>query len=76
VIDHRISGALLAAIGAWTIASRRGFYSWYSNAWRRKSDATDSWLATLLGPRVVSACFFILGAYCLVGGVMIALGIV
>ena len=75
MIDHKIFGVLVVAFGAWIIASRRAFHSWYSNVWRLKSNATDSWFAALLGPRIVSACFLVLGAYCLVAGVMIALGI-
>lgn len=74
VLKSTLFGLFLAALGAWSIATRRGAHAWYSNLWRIGS-VSDSWFATLLGPRIVSALAFIFGATCIVYGALIALRI-
>jgi len=74
VLDSILLGLFLAALGAWSIATRRGAHAWYSNLWRI-GDGSDSWFAALLGPRIVSALAFIFGVICIVFGAMIALRI-
>lgn len=74
--DTQILGWLLVALGVWIIAASRGAYAWCSNVWRVSEYTADSWIAMVLGPRLVRTLHFILGLGCLLGGLMLALGIV
>jgi hypothetical protein len=70
-----IFGLLIVALGVWIVAARGGAHAWLSNTWRIGGDGFDSWMAMLLGPRIVSTLTLILGIACIVCGALIALAV-
>jgi hypothetical protein len=73
--ESQVFGLILAIFGLWIVASSRGAYAWYSNAWRMSDSGADSWFAMLMGRRLVNAIHLVVGFVCLVSGALFAVGI-
>jgi hypothetical protein len=65
----------MAAFGVWIAWTSRGAYAWYAKTPSVGTRPADTWFAMFLGPRLMTTIYFLLGIFCMVSGMLFALGI-